>query len=797
MEENEELPNASDSKEPQDEQGPTKSSVPAQDHCTSLSPIEDVADLDPAKTKTSQESTQACYDHGSGEEDKMNTTQVPCNSKPSSGSEDSMSSLTQETTRMGGANGKHESMDADGAGSMKSQEVSPTPVREILRERRAMSDSAPPPDNSNQNSTPLPVVPSKSMIADSSAVKTTIESAQTVHKPHQDSASPVTQATAQELTGTQPPESSLSRRPSSVPGARVLGSANTEELPRASSNVFNENSATQNHLLTPVTVCLPMRTVERSGHAQNEDEQRRMGTGTPVCDAHSNAKKRTTSVGKAPEETPASSSTSSCPHGEESAYYCPTCRNITDPEALRAIAFIKAEQERVKKLIKEQEELLGPAAASSSGVLSVADSDDSIKNITWAYATNTAKDEELKKRGIWLWRKPPTYFRERELHQVETKGGMRPAPVKISPLHTSSTHPAVLFDGKTVEIVPHTNPWPDIRSSIGHPDFLPSTKLCEYQACEINGYAVWRFDRDVLQCNLPSCNSEVFDHVATTIICPGCGPFTKIRYCSIDHQLLDSQVHWQKCGHHDLLLRKVYDQSTIPLRFSEMCPMIPERNNVNSFPLHRQKITATISRGHYTLFNPNIPVTTTLSWPKEYTDPKVSPDIDRRIERLLNAAFLDVQNTSLIEYLYRVLRALVQKVPRYDSALFTGALKEQFFQEFRRDVSTVDSRAICECEWFGPIFKGAHHPRCPHKTTSSTPSQLKLVKGGIKHELERLEARHWILRAWQQQHEKEEAWIGRAQGFGFPGQLSGFKEHYLGPRFSGWGTKEDNILSAK
>ena len=110
--------------------------------------------------------------------------------------------------------------------------------------------------------------------------------------------------------------------------------------------------------------------------------------------------------------------------------------------------------------------------------------------------------------------------------------------------------PRVVYDGAhdRLLVFPHETPYADLRGSPSHQDYLPPRKLCEYQALEATGFAVWRHDRNTIRCALPGCYKVLVDHDVTTQLCLGCGPQAGIRYCSKAHLLADMVEHWKECA---------------------------------------------------------------------------------------------------------------------------------------------------------------------------------------------------------------------------------------------------------
>ena len=152
------------------------------------------------------------------------------------------------------------------------------------------------------------------------------------------------------------------------------------------------------------------------------------------------------------------------------------------------------------------------------------------------------------------------------------------------------------YDPSIHRVIIHPSPHhlPDLRNDPYHPDWLPSIKLAEYQAYEQAGYPVYRFDRVTFECALSSCRQVLKDHVRSTHLCNGCGPYTDVRYCSKEHLFKDCQTHWKICGR--VPPRIVWDEWTMPSRYRRRYPAIkdirgrnsPERQRQQAYSIHHR-----------------------------------------------------------------------------------------------------------------------------------------------------------------------------------------------------------------
>lgn len=405
--------------------------------------------------------------------------------------------------------------------------------------------------------------------------------------------------------------------------------------------------------------------------------------------------------------------------------------------------------------------------------------------LIWTYATHTEVDKDLLRAGIWLFERVPNYFKSQPYVYRRHGKKLEQAPVVLRTLGGRDASLQVQFDGEVLYINTHGSPWPDMRFKHSHPDMLPISRLLEYQAAESMGLDVWRHDRNLLDCRLPGCKCKLSDINHSTIICAGCGPKSIIRYCSVEHQVLDLRMHWEECGHRKLIIKRIIDQTTEPARFKHLCPAIRDCKNTRSFANFRRSLYTRLTYGRYTLFNPKTGHPTVLVWSRKDHS---HVEMERRVERLLNCALFDQRNKVMVTFLFR----MVQKCLQSKNALppeTRDTLTRQFKDEFALDASRIENDEVCECEWEGEnLPENMHLPNC-RKLYRNFSKQFQ--KTGIRGYLEMYEKRYWILRAWQQQHSSVKRWRDRVAGKGFPDGAEGTSPS-LGPGFVCWGAKRND-----
>lgn len=411
--------------------------------------------------------------------------------------------------------------------------------------------------------------------------------------------------------------------------------------------------------------------------------------------------------------------------------------------------------------------------------------------LKWAYFTHTVADEALLASGFWLFEKPTTYFEYQPYHYVRRGMGLIQAPIAVATYEENDLHepfePSTDVDNIGVWINTHEEPWRDVRSKPTHPDFQPSSKLLEYQACESLGIAVWRHERNLLNCRLPECKVKTADHNPSTKICLGCGPKTIVRYCSEAHQIADLREHWKECGQPEFLMRRVIDATTSPARFDRLWPAIRDRSGNSSYERSRQATYAAMQHGRYTLFDPETEAPTTLVWPVQ---DKQAATMEDRVERLLNYALFDHKHGRVTGLLYRMIRqCLILK--NFWSIGPIHAVKTQFAAEFGCDMSKAAEQPLCDCEWVGARLPRDRHVAGCKRLYLAYSAEYQAT--GIQGFLEMMEGRFWVLRAWRQRHPTVDDWEARVSGRGFAGEVDGAAP-FFGPGWSGWGSPADDLV---
>lgn len=111
----------------------------------------------------------------------------------------------------------------------------------------------------------------------------------------------------------------------------------------------------------------------------------------------------------------------------------------------------------------------------------------------------------------------------------------------------------------------------------------------------------WQLDSHGFPCTKTDCDKRCSSWDGASVICPRCGPFSEVRYCSQDHLYEDIKPHWAFCG--QMTFRHPCRESTIPRHQKEGPPLLPSRHNWDTPERHRQAVYhATNSGGDYFIF---------------------------------------------------------------------------------------------------------------------------------------------------------------------------------------------------
>lgn len=113
----------------------------------------------------------------------------------------------------------------------------------------------------------------------------------------------------------------------------------------------------------------------------------------------------------------------------------------------------------------------------------------------------------------------------------------------------------------------------------------------------------WQLDSHGFPCASSGCDQRCNLWDGTTVICPKCGPYSEVRYCSKDHLLEDVKWHWLYCG--QMAFENPCRDSSIPQQVRNGPPLIPCIHQYDTPERHRQAVYFNVcaGEGDYFIFS--------------------------------------------------------------------------------------------------------------------------------------------------------------------------------------------------
>ncbi|PYI06442.1 hypothetical protein BO78DRAFT_315345 [Aspergillus sclerotiicarbonarius CBS 121057] len=270
----------------------------------------------------------------------------------------------------------------------------------------------------------------------------------------------------------------------------------------------------------------------------------------------------------------------------------------------------------------------------------------------------------------------------------------------------------------------------------------------------------WQLDNHGFPCAKSDCDKRCNLWDGATVICPRCGPYSEIRYCSKTHLLEDIKMHWLYCG--QLTFRHPCRETSIPKAVRAGPPLIPCLHAYDMPERHRQAVYFNMNarQGDYFVFadwveyaKAGLPEDKTavrcsnrVMYVVKFDDP-AEKDRFRRV--LATCLFMTLEVTELVDYLFRLIRDKLRSVPTSEHIL--TAVRYQMFQEFNVTIQGLitGERHACETDW-----DGRNRRNCPDPVCRSEYRRLlgSLGGRGLCRMIERLESTYWILRAARTTH---------------------------------------------
>ncbi|PWY87334.1 hypothetical protein BO94DRAFT_575395 [Aspergillus sclerotioniger CBS 115572] len=339
---------------------------------------------------------------------------------------------------------------------------------------------------------------------------------------------------------------------------------------------------------------------------------------------------------------------------------------------------------------------------------------------------------------------------------------------------------------------PPPPPSPSSRYSISTPTVAISNTQGTLSTQKPEGF-FWQLDSHGFPCAKKDCDKRCNLWDGATVICPRCGPYSEIRYCSKTHLLEDIKTHWLYCG--QLAFRHPCRETSIPKAVRAGPPLIPCLHPYDMPERHRQAVYFNVNarQGDYFVFADWADYVK-ADFPEDRTAVRCSnkvvyvvkfdgPAEKDRFRRVLAACLfctsllsssaiptnpanllVTLEVTELVDYLFRLIRDKLRSVSTAEHIL--DAVRYQIFQEFNVTIQVIitGERHACETDW-----DGRNRRNCPDPVCRAEYRRLLGALGGrgLCRLTETLESTYWILRAARTTHPTVSDANKRMMGEGF------------------------------
>lgn len=115
--------------------------------------------------------------------------------------------------------------------------------------------------------------------------------------------------------------------------------------------------------------------------------------------------------------------------------------------------------------------------------------------------------------------------------------------------------------------------------------------------------AHWNLFRATIPCSKDGCSSQCSLMDGTSVVCPGCGPFSLVRYCGKQHLWEAASDHWFECGTFTLVHPVAV--GNLPKEILMGPPILPNIQRWDGPARHRQALwfASSQNQGDYFLFD--------------------------------------------------------------------------------------------------------------------------------------------------------------------------------------------------
>ncbi|KAJ5595289.1 uncharacterized protein N7459_001497 [Penicillium hispanicum] len=291
----------------------------------------------------------------------------------------------------------------------------------------------------------------------------------------------------------------------------------------------------------------------------------------------------------------------------------------------------------------------------------------------------------------------------------------------------------------------------------------------------------WDLTYHGFQCAKDGCEKQCATWDNQSCICPGCGPFSRVRYCGKEHMREDITAHWLYCG--QFTFEHYCVKSSVPADIAVGPPLIPCVHNWDSPERHRQAVWFSTARneGDYFLFadwDDQVSLGVSPGSMVGRCSPRVrltvrfdDPEQKDRFRRCLAICLLaSVEVQKLVEYVFRMIRDYLREKGKWANVV-DAMLRLQFRLEFGVALRPTSSgqRHACITEWTGQARRHCRDPTC------SAESQSLLGDAawgrGYRHMCHYVETNRWLLRAHRTTHPTVNSVAARTCGEGWDGDV--------------------------
>ncbi|KAJ5138738.1 uncharacterized protein N7515_003586 [Penicillium bovifimosum] len=298
-----------------------------------------------------------------------------------------------------------------------------------------------------------------------------------------------------------------------------------------------------------------------------------------------------------------------------------------------------------------------------------------------------------------------------------------------------------------------------------------------------------------VRCAKVDCDAVCGYADGVSVVCPGCGPFSYVRYCGKHHLWEDAKAHWLYCG--TASMQEMCMATSIPYDVLVGPPMLPGRYNSGLPERHRQALwfSTASDQGDYFLFTDWTDIMAAEDQPEVHLELRCSPRVaytvrfedaaekDRFRRCLAICLFAAVEYPALVDYVYRLIRDwLVAHNFWASDNNMDNMLAYQLGLEFGH-LLKPSCRHACETEWVGANPRDCQDPMCASERRP-TSSDDWCMGMGFRRLCDYLEYKHWILRAHRTTHATISDVVACTCGIGFPGVLQADRRFFR--RGEGW-----------